>query len=137
MIVSKRPIPPAAIGLAIANLVTISVAMGAILFAERAWRLHENSLAAAVHAQSALVEPARIGSAASGPATQPTVHSPTRWVRATTMDRILLFGILGVTGSAFFTWRLVSRSPPIAGLPASPRLARRRAVGRTRVRNAN
>src|SRR3954447_16637396 len=103
MSMRKLPIRPAALGLAIANLVTILVAMGAILFAERAWRSHEDSLAAAVHADSALVERARIGSAALIQPPQPPAHSPTRRIRASTMDRILLFGILGVVGSAFFS----------------------------------
>jgi hypothetical protein len=107
----------AAAGLVIANVVVVGVLIAGLLVARRAWDLRESALAAAAQARAAAA------ATVCGRPSEPTVHAPVRRLRATTMDRILVFGILGAAGSAYFTYLLVARAKAAAQL-ADPRRAR-------------
>ena len=100
---SKVSLAPVATGLVLANIVVIGVVIACLFVTRRAWALREDALAALAEVRA----DARI---------QETIHAPPLKLRATTMDRMLLCGVLGVAGSAFFTWRLVSNSSPFSRL---------------------
>ena len=105
----KLSLAPAATGLVLANVVVIGVVIACLFVTRRAWDLREDALAALAEARADAQAQAL---AVTAPAAHPfaaTVHPPPRRLRATTMDRMLLFGALGVAGSAFFTWLLVTR----------------------------
>jgi hypothetical protein len=109
---------PAVTGLVLANLLVIGAAIASLLVARRAWALREDALAALAEARA----PARTPGAPSIPGEEPqsrpaagrapraNVRAPIGKLRAATMDRILLWGSLGAIGSAFFCWRLITRS---------------------------
>jgi hypothetical protein len=106
----KLSLAPAATGLVLANVVVIGVVIACLFVTCRAWDLREDALAALAEARADAQAQAL---AVTAPAAHPfaaTVHPPPGRLRATTMDRMLLFGALGVAGSAFFTWLLVTRS---------------------------
>ena len=105
---------PAATGLVIANLVVIGVAIACLLVARRAWQLREDALTALAEARS---EAAAAPRALAGPLGA-TVHARVRKLRASTLDRMLLFGVVGCAASAFFAWRLVTRARAPAPLRA-------------------
>jgi len=94
---------PAATGLVIANVIMIGVVIACLFVARRAWNLREEAVAALAQARAATT------SAVARPLVA-TVHARVPRIRATTIDRILLFGVAGIAGSAFFTWLLVRRS---------------------------
>jgi hypothetical protein len=99
----KISLAPIATGLVLANIVVIGVVIACLFVTRRAWALREDALAALAEVRA----DARV---------QETIHAPPLKLRASTMDRMLLCGILGVTGSAFVTWRLVSKSSPVSRL---------------------
>ena len=107
----KLFLEPAATGLVIANIVVIGVVIASVLVTRRAWELRETALTALAEARA---EPAR--SVAVAHPLAPALHAPPRKLRASAMDRILLCGILGIAGSAFFTWRLVRSSSSLSRL---------------------
>ena len=94
---------PVATGLVIANVVMIGVAIACLFFARRAWNLREEAVAALADARAA-------ASATMARPLVATVHARVSRLRPTTLDRMLLFGVVGIAGSVFFTWRLVTRS---------------------------
>jgi hypothetical protein len=102
----KLSLQPAATGLVIANLVVIGVAIACLLVARRAWQLREDALTALAEARADAASAPR----AFAGTVRAAVHAPLRKLRASTMDRMLLFGVVGCAASAFFTWRLVTRS---------------------------
>lgn len=103
----KLSLAPVATGLVLANVVVIGVVIACLFVTRRAWDLRDDALAALAEARAdAQTHALR---AAAHPLAA-TVNAPRRRLRATTMDRMLLFGALGVAGSGFFTWLLVSRS---------------------------
>jgi len=109
---------PAATGLLIANLLVIGAAIASLLVARRAWDLREHALIELAEARAAV--------SSSNPV-RANVRAPLGKLRAATMDRILLWGIVGAVGSAFFTWRLIVRSRALVrapGLAARSRVAR-------------
>jgi hypothetical protein len=114
----KVSLAPVATGLVLANVVVIGVVVACLFVTRRAWALREDALAALAEARAH----AQI---------QATIHVPARKLRASTMDRMLLCGILGVAGSAFFTWRLVTGSSPVPRFGSSP-LSRSRERGGAR-----
>jgi hypothetical protein len=117
MVGRKLSLPPAATGLVIANVVVIGVAVACLLVARRAWQLHDDALTALAEALAEAATAPRAFAGTFGAA----VHAPLRKLRASTLDRMLLFGAVGCAASAFFTWRLVVRSR----LPAPLRICRR------------
>jgi hypothetical protein len=101
----KLFLEPAATGLVIANIVVIGVVIACLLVTRRAWELRNDALVSLAET--------RTDAAASMVRARPlaaTIHVRAGNLRAATMDRMLLFGVLGAAGSAFFTWRLVARS---------------------------
>ena len=94
---------PAATGLVIANVIMIGVVIACLFFARRAWSLREEAVDALAQARAATT------SAVARPFVA-TVHARVPRIRVTALDRIFLFGVAGIAGSAFFTWRLVKRS---------------------------
>jgi hypothetical protein len=99
----KLDLGPVAVGLVLANVVLIGVAVASLLVARRAWQLRDAALTAAAQAQAAVAAP-------RAPARPPAMHAPLRKLRPTTLERMLLLGIAGGAASAFFTWLLVTRS---------------------------
>jgi hypothetical protein len=113
----KKPfLEPAATGLVIANIVVIGVVLASLLVTRRAWELRDDALASLAEARTT----AAASVARPRPLAATTIHPRAANLRGSTMDRMLLFGVLGAAGSAFFTWRLVARSRTPA-----PRAARR------------
>jgi hypothetical protein len=106
----KLSLAPAATGLVLANVVVIGVVIACLFVTRRAWDLREDALAALAEARADAQAQALVVTAPAARPLAATVHAPPRRLRATTMDRMLLFGALGVAGSAFFTWLLVTRS---------------------------
>lgn len=90
----------------IANLVVIGVVVASLLVARRAWELRESALDTLAEARAQ----ASLSVAAVARPLAPTLHAPSRRLRSTAMDRILLCGVLGVGASAYFTWLVVRRS---------------------------
>jgi hypothetical protein len=106
MATRKLSLQPTAAGLVIANLVVIGVAIACLLVARRAWQLREDALNALAEARAEAPTATR----ALAGTFRAAMHAPLRKLRASTMDRMLLFGVAGCAASAFFTWRLVARS---------------------------
>jgi hypothetical protein len=103
MLERNPSLAPAATGLVIANVVMIGVAIACLFFARRAWSLREEAVAALGEARAATAP-------TLGRPLVATVHARVARLRVATLDRMLVFGVVGITGSAFFTWRLVTRS---------------------------
>jgi hypothetical protein len=100
-----------ATGLVAANAVVIAVVIASLFVARRAWDRREDALAALAQARAAAgVDPARRRPL------EATLHAPARRLRASTVDRLLLFGILGAAGSGYFTWLLIKRARSPAGV---------------------
>ncbi|HEY7373012.1 MAG TPA: hypothetical protein VIF57_12685 [Polyangia bacterium] len=122
---TKLGLERAATGLVVANILVIGVVIACLFVARRAWDRRDDALAALSEARAAAdAAPALV----RGQPLRATAHAPVRRLRASTMDRLLLFGILGAAGSAYFTWLLVRRSRGTArvGLTSA---GRRRARG--------
>jgi hypothetical protein len=99
----RLSLAPAATGLVIANVIMIGVVIACLFVARRAWNLRDEAVAALAQAREATT------SAVARPLVA-TVHGRVPRIRGTTLDRILMFGVAGIAGSAFFTWLLVKRS---------------------------
>ncbi len=121
----------AATGLVVANILVLGVLIACLFVTRRAWDRREDALVALSQARAAADAAPPL---ARGRPLDATAHAPVRRLRASTMDRLLLFGILGAAGSAYFTWLLVRRSRRTAsvGLTSGPAL--RSPVGRRRAR---
>jgi hypothetical protein len=127
----KLSVAPAAVGLALSNLITVAVTVGCVIVAGRAWQVRDEALTTAARAQATVAQRETGGQA---PAAAATVHSTVRRLRRATLDRILLFGALGVVGSVFFTWRLVRQSLRMAREHFTFRPIRGRSPERSRAR---
>lgn len=116
---------PAAIGLILANALTITVVIGSCLIAARAAEARDRAVAALAEARESRPAEAALQAPASGP-------------RAKRLDRMLLLGALGALGSGLCTLRIVratTREERTAGPQtrsgAASRRRRREPVQRT------
>lgn len=144
---TKLSIEPAAIGLALANAVAIWAVIACCFFARRAWQLRDDALTALAETRASaarreaidggVISTNHVEASATGPrAEEPTIHPAGRRLRRKRMDRLLLLGVLGVGGSAFFAWLLVSRSRSLTAARFAAGPARARPPGRVRARSS-
>jgi len=107
---------PAAIGLVLANALSIVVVIGSCLTATHAAQARDRALTALAESQRGLPPEAAL-------------RAPAHRVRVKRVDRLLLLGALGVLGSALSTWwivRAATRYERAAGSRASAGHRRRR-----------
>jgi hypothetical protein len=103
----RRPpiLAPAAIGLVLANALSIVVVIGCCLTTARATELRDRALAALALTDSPAagreITPARLETA---------IRAAAPRLRTKRLDRMLLLGGVGVIGSALCTWHLVRQS---------------------------
>ena len=93
----RLSLPPAAIGLVLANVLSILAVIGSCLTATHAAEARDRARAALAETRGGL--PAEAAIRASTPK-----------LRTKRLDRLLLMGTLGVLGSAFCTWHLLKRA---------------------------
>jgi hypothetical protein len=104
--------------LAIANLVVVGVAIACLFVARRAWALRDDALTALAQAQARTAPRSRPSA--------PTMRASTDSLQASTMDRLILCDIVGVSASLFFTGLLVTSKgrAPLGVASRSPRSQR-------------